>query len=64
MPKLKTHKGVKKRIKLTGKGKVLRHRAGKSHLMSKKRGKGRRQLKKASTAIALPAKKLAKLLGT
>jgi len=64
MPKLKTHKGVKKRIKITSKGKVLRHRAGKSHLMSKKRGKARRQLKKTRTAIGLPAKKLAKLLGT
>jgi len=64
MPKLKTHKGVKKRIKITSKGKVLRHRAGKSHLMSKKRGKGRRQLKKTRKTTGRPAKKLVSLLGT
>jgi len=64
MPKIKHPKGCKKRRKITSQGKGLRQRAGKSHLMSKKRGKGRRQLKKTRTAIGLPAKKLAKLLGT
>lgn len=46
MPKLKTHKGLKKRIKVTAKGKVMRQRAGKSHLLSGKSGKRRQHLRK------------------
>ena len=32
MPKLKTHKGAKKRIAISGSGKLLRTKGGKSHL--------------------------------
>ncbi len=32
----KPHKGLQKRVKLTGTGKVKRHRAGKSHRMSRR----------------------------
>lgn len=40
MPKLKTHSGAKKRVRLTGRGKVRRPRAGRRHLL---RGKSRRR---------------------
>ena len=33
MPKQKTHSGAKKRVRLTGSGKVRRGKAGKSHMM-------------------------------
>ena len=36
MPKLKTHKGAKSRIKVTGTGKLLRAKGGKSHLRRRK----------------------------
>ena len=36
MPKLKTHKGTKSRFKITGSGKVMRTKCGKSHLRRKK----------------------------
>ena len=36
MPKLKTHKGAKKRFHITGSGKILRMKGGKSHLRRKK----------------------------
>jgi large subunit ribosomal protein L35 len=36
MPKLKTHKGAKKRFHITGSGKVMRVKIGKSHLRRKK----------------------------
>lgn len=36
MPKLKTHKGTAKRIKLTKTGKVTRQRAFAGHLLAKK----------------------------
>ena len=36
MPKLKTHKGAKSRFHITGSGKVMRVKIGKSHLRSTK----------------------------
>ena len=44
MPKQKTHKGLKKRVKLTGTGKVKRRRSFGSHLMSTKNAKRRRRI--------------------
>ena len=32
MPKMKTHSGAKKRIKVTGSGRLMRKQAGKAHL--------------------------------
>lgn len=37
MPKLKTHKGTAKRFRMTKTGKVMRLKAGRSHLRRKKR---------------------------
>ncbi len=39
MPKLKTHKGAKRRLHITGTGKVMRLKQGKSHLRRKKPGR-------------------------
>jgi len=36
MPKLKTHKGAKSRFSITGNGKLMRAKCGKSHLRRKK----------------------------
>ncbi|HEV2016886.1 MAG TPA: 50S ribosomal protein L35 [Gemmatimonadaceae bacterium] len=49
MPKMKTHKGAKKRFKITGSGKVKRMRAFKSHILTKKSSKRKRRLRKATT---------------
>jgi large subunit ribosomal protein L35 len=46
MPKLKTHKGMKKRFKVSANGKVKHKRCGSSHLMSHKSGKQVRRLRK------------------
>jgi large subunit ribosomal protein L35 len=48
MPKLKTHKGSKKRFKVSANGKVSHKRCGSSHLMSHKSGKQVRRLRKKS----------------
>jgi large subunit ribosomal protein L35 len=48
MPKLKTHKGIKKRFKISATGKVRHKRCGSSHLMSHKSGKQVRRLRKKS----------------
>ncbi len=49
MPKLKTHKGIKKRFKVSATGKVSHKRCGSSHLMSHKNGKKVRRLRKQTT---------------
>jgi len=46
MPKLKTHKGMKKRFKVTATGKVIHKKCGSSHLMSHKSGAQVRRLRK------------------
>jgi large subunit ribosomal protein L35 len=54
MPKLKTHKGMKKRFKISATGKVQHKRCGSSHLLSHKSGKRVRRLRKRTTLI-IPA---------
>ncbi len=49
MAKLKTHKGIKKRFKVSANGKVSHKRCGSSHLMSHKNGKQVRRLRTKST---------------
>lgn len=46
MPKMKTHKGLKKRFKVTARGKVKYKRSNAGHLMSGKSGNRRRRLRK------------------
>lgn len=53
MPKMKTHKGAKKRFSVTGKGKIRRLRAYKSHILTKKDAKRKRRLRRP-TLIATP----------
>ena len=45
--KMKTHKGAKKRFKVTGSGKIKRMRAFKSHILTKKDAKRKRRLRRA-----------------
>lgn len=47
MPKQKTHKGAAKRFKVTASGKVVRHQAMHSHILTKKTTKRKRNLRKA-----------------
>ena len=49
MPKMKTHKGMKKRFKVSANGKVQHKRCGSSHLNSHKSGKRIRRLRKKSS---------------
>ncbi len=44
MPKIKTNSGAKKRFQLTGSGKVKRKHAYKSHILTKKTTKQKRNL--------------------
>jgi large subunit ribosomal protein L35 len=44
MPKMKTNSGAKKRFKMTGSGKIKRKHAYKSHILTKKSKKRKRNL--------------------
>ncbi|HZH72644.1 MAG TPA: 50S ribosomal protein L35 [Mariniphaga sp.] len=44
MPKMKTNSGAKKRFRLTGTGKIKRKHAYKSHILTKKSTKRKRNL--------------------
>ena len=58
MPKMKTHKGVKKRLRLSAKGKVRHKRPNAGHLMSGKSGNRCRALRKTRTLEGAVAKRI------
>jgi large subunit ribosomal protein L35 len=55
MPKQKTHKGVKKRFRLTATGKVKHRQAGTSHLAARKTHKRKRLLRGTTVLDERPA---------
>lgn len=65
MPKMKTHKGLRKRVKVTASGKIKRKRAFGGHLMSGKGGKRCRSIgRPADMTATYTQKTLIKLLGS
>ncbi len=62
MPKMKTHKGTKKRMKLTAKGKVKHKSANAGHLMSSKSGDRCRNLRKSCFLKGRIAKRVVRTL--
>ena len=48
MPKMKSHKGARKRFSITGSGEVKRSRAYKSHILTKKTSKRKRRLRRSA----------------
>ena len=63
MPKMKSHKGARKRFSVTGSGKVKRNKAYKSHILTKKTSKRKRNLRRSTTvATNGEAKNLKRLL--
>jgi large subunit ribosomal protein L35 len=63
MPKQKTHSGTKKRIKVTGSGKLMREHAGKRHLLERKPSKLTRRLSGEVEVAPADRKRIRKLLG-
>ena len=64
MSKIKTHKGLLKRISLTKTNKVKHNKAGYKHLRSHKSPKRLMRLRQPSYMSAAEAKRLSRLLGT
>lgn len=51
MPKVKTKSGAKKRFRLTGSGKIQRKHAFKSHILTKKSTKRKKNLTKIGEVV-------------
>jgi len=63
MPKMKSHSGTKKRVRITGSGKILRQKAGKRHNLEKKPSTMTRRMSGTVEVSPADAKKVKKLLG-
>ena len=63
MPKLKTHKGTAKRIKLTSTGKLTSRRAFGNHMLSKKSKSRKRNINTPATITGGMAKNAKRALG-
>jgi large subunit ribosomal protein L35 len=63
MPKNKTHSGTAKRVKVTGRGKLLRQQAGLRHRLEVKSSKETRDLSRDVPVSKADAKRVRKLLG-
>ncbi len=62
MPKMKSHRAAKKRFKVTATGKLSRHRAGKSHILTKKNRKRKRRLRQGTLVHPADAKRMMRLV--
>lgn len=59
---MKTHKSSAKRFKVSSSGKIIRSKAYKSHILTKKTAKRKRNLRKDTTVSSAEVKKVKVLL--
>ncbi len=62
MPKMKTSRAAAKRFKATGSGKLKRNKAYKSHILTKKTRKRKRNLRKAGLVDKSNLKNMKRIL--
>lgn len=62
MPKQKTHSGLKKRVKITGTGKIVRGHAYTGHLKTNKTHKQNKNLSKAGLVHPTDEKRIKQLV--
>jgi len=62
MPKMKTHKSSQKRFSITKTGKIKRAKAYKSHILTKKSTKRKRNLRKSTFVSAAETSRVKTLL--
>ena len=62
MPKVKTSRAAAKRFKTTGTGKLVRNKAYKSHILTKKTTKRKRNLRKLTMTDSTNEKVMKKIL--
>ncbi len=64
MPKMKTNRGAAKRLRKTATGKLRRHRANHSHILTKKSPKRKRRLRSATLIAKADEKRMRRLLAS
>jgi len=63
MPKFKPHSGMKKRVKITGKGKLRREQTNRRHLLEHKPSTRTRRLEGTVDVSKADTKRVKKMLG-
>jgi large subunit ribosomal protein L35 len=63
MPKMKTNRSAAKRFRRTGTGKYRRNKAYRSHILTKKRSKRKRKLRRPTLVADVDKKRVGRLLG-
>ncbi|MEG9226114.1 50S ribosomal protein L35 [Aeromicrobium sp. Sec7.5] len=63
MPKFKPHSGMKKRVKITGKGKLRREQTNRRHLLEYKSSTRTRRLAGTTDVAKADTKRVKKMLG-
>jgi len=63
MPKMKTHKGAAKRVRVTKTGKLMRGKAYSSHILTKKSPKRKRNFRKDGPVSSADTKMMNRKLG-
>lgn len=62
MPRMKTNRSAAKRFKVTGNGKLIRNKAYKRHILTKKSTKRKRNLRQPAVVDATNVKNMRKVL--
>lgn len=62
MPKMKTNRAAAKRLKRTAKGKLKRHKANHSHILTKKSRKRKRRLRSSDLVAKSDKKRMDRLM--
>jgi large subunit ribosomal protein L35 len=62
VPKIKTHRGAAKRFRLSGSGKIVRSRANKNHILTKKSAKRKRTLRQDALVSRPDAPRIRRLI--
>jgi large subunit ribosomal protein L35 len=62
MPKMKSNRGAMKRFRVTASGKIKRHSAYHSHILTKKSAKRKRNLRKESLVSEADAKRVKRMI--
>ncbi|HEX9774891.1 MAG TPA: 50S ribosomal protein L35 [Actinomycetota bacterium] len=63
MPKMKTHRAAKKRLRVTGSGKIMRERSNFRHILEKKSSRRKRRLSKVVVVAGADVRRARRMLG-
>ena len=62
MPKIRTNRAAAKRFKVTGTGKIVRAKGNKSHILTKKSRKRKRELRRGTVVDAINVRSIRRMM--